>query len=64
MPQQDFDNFKSRLKDWKETHPDDYNLFEEEMNSQDAVGYQKILSLAVVGSVCPLKYPEVVDVLS
>jgi hypothetical protein len=47
MPQQDFDNFKSRLKDWKETHPDDYNLFEEEMNSRNAVGYQKILSLAV-----------------
>ncbi|GAB6009378.1 DUF6043 family protein [Dysgonomonas reticulitermitis] len=47
MPQQDFDNFKQRLKGWKETHPEEYDLFEEEMNSRDAVGYQKILNLAV-----------------
>jgi hypothetical protein len=32
MPQQDFDNFKKRLKEWKETHPEEYDLFEEEMN--------------------------------
>ncbi len=24
MSQQDFDNFKHRLKNWKETHPEEY----------------------------------------
>jgi hypothetical protein len=47
MSQTDFNNFKQRLKDWKETHLEDYDLFEEEMNSKDGVGYQKILSLAI-----------------
>ncbi|MDR2407816.1 MAG: DUF6043 family protein [Bacteroidales bacterium] len=47
MPQQDFDNFKQRLKEWKETHLEEYDRFEEEMNGRDAVGYQKILNLAV-----------------
>ena len=47
MPQTDFDNFKQRLKDWKETHSDEYDLFEEEMNSKDGIGYQKILKLAI-----------------
>jgi hypothetical protein len=47
MPQQDFDNFKQRLKEWKETHQEEYDLFEEEMNGRGAVGYQKILNLAI-----------------
>jgi hypothetical protein len=47
MPQQNFDNFKQHLKDWKETHPDEYDLFEGEMNTRNAVGYQKIMNLAV-----------------
>jgi hypothetical protein len=47
MPQQDFDNFKQRLKEWKEAHLEEYDRFEEEMNGRDAVGYQKILNLAV-----------------
>jgi len=47
MFQQDFDNFKHRLKEWKETHSEEYSLFEEEMNSKDAAGYQKILHLAI-----------------
>ena len=47
MAQQDFNNFKLRLQEWKETHSEEYDLFEEEMNSRDAVGYQKIMSLAI-----------------
>ena len=47
MPQQDFDNFKQRLKEWKETHSEEYDLFEEEMNGKDTVGYQKIMNLAI-----------------
>jgi len=41
MPQQVFNNFKQRLKDGKK--PIGIQLVEEEMNSRDAVGYQKIL---------------------
>lgn len=47
MSQQDFDNFKQSLRDWKDNHLEEYNLFEEEMNSRDAVGYQKIMNLAI-----------------
>ena len=47
MAQQDFNNFKLRLQEWKETHSEEYDMFEEEMNSRDAVGYQKIMGLAV-----------------
>ena len=47
MPQQNFDNFKLNLKEWKETHSDEYNLFEEEINSRDANGYQKIMNYAI-----------------
>ena len=47
MLQQDFDSFKLRLKEWREAYPEEYSLFEEEMNSKDAVGYQKILNLAI-----------------
>jgi hypothetical protein len=46
MSQQDFDNFKQRIKDWMDSHPDEYDCFEEEMNEEDNIGYQKILSLA------------------
>ena len=47
MPHSNFDTFKLRLQEWKETHSEEYDMFEEEMNSQDAIGYQKIMSLAV-----------------
>ena len=47
MPQSDFNTFKLRLQEWKETHSEEYDLFEEEMNSKDAIGYQKIMSLAI-----------------
>ncbi|KAA6339099.1 hypothetical protein EZS27_012960 [termite gut metagenome] len=48
MGQEEYDNFKQWLKDWMDTHPDEYDLFEEEMNRKDAAGYQKIMNLAVV----------------
>ena len=47
MPQKDFDNFKQRLKEWMENHSEEYDQFEAEMNSQNAIGYQKILSKAI-----------------
>jgi len=47
MSLQDFNNFKLRLQEWKEAHPEEYSLFEKEMNSKDAAGYQKIRHLAI-----------------
>jgi hypothetical protein len=47
MEKQSFDTFKQSQKDWKNTHQDKYDLFEEEMNSKNAIGYQKIMNLAI-----------------
>ncbi|MDR3327339.1 MAG: DUF6043 family protein, partial [Prevotellaceae bacterium] len=47
MGQQEYDNFKQSLKDWMDTHPEEYDYFEAEMNGQDALGYQKILHKAI-----------------
>jgi len=47
MPHLDFDTFKLRLQEWKETHSEEYDMFEEEINSRDAIGYQKIMSLEI-----------------
>ena len=46
MSQQEFDNFKQRIKDWMDSHPEEYDCFEEEMNRKDNSGYQKILTMA------------------
>lgn len=46
MSQQEFDNFKQRIKDWMDSHPEEYDCFEEEMNRKDNAGYQKILTAA------------------
>ncbi len=46
MAQQEFDNFKQRIKNWMDSHPEEYDCFEEEMNRKDNAGYQKIITLA------------------
>jgi hypothetical protein len=38
MGQQEYNNFKQSLKNWKDTHPEEYDCFEAEMNGQDALG--------------------------
>lgn len=47
MAQQDFDNFKQRLREWMESHPAEYDWFEAEMNRKDDAGYQMVLMQAV-----------------
>ena len=44
MAQQDFDNFKQRLRDWMNVHQEAYDQFEESMNQRDSVGYQMIMT--------------------
>lgn len=46
MSQQDYDNFKRKLRDWMESHPEEYNCFVGEMNVSSDEGYQQILNTA------------------
>ncbi len=46
MSQQEFDNFKKKIKDWMDSHPEEYDCFEEQMNRKDNAGYQQILMTA------------------
>lgn len=58
MGRQEYENFKLKVKDWMDNHPEEYDLFEEEMNNKDNSGYQKIFMLA-----CKLapKYKKVIQ---
>ena len=44
MSQQDYDNFKQKLKDRMDSHPEEYNCFVGEMNVNSDEGYQQILN--------------------
>jgi hypothetical protein len=46
MSQQEFDDFKQRIKDWMDSHPEEYNCFVGEMNVNSDEGYQQILNTA------------------
>lgn len=46
MSQQDYDHFKQKIKDWMESHQDEYNCFVGEMNIKSDKGYQQILKTA------------------
>ncbi len=46
MSQQEYDNFKQKIKEWMDSHPEEYDCFEEEMNRKDNEGYQQILMMA------------------
>ena len=41
MGQQEYEAFKAKLREWMNTHPDEYAAFEEAMNARDyaAVSY-------------------------
>jgi hypothetical protein len=47
MSQQEFDNFKLRIKDWMDHNQDEYDFFEEEINRKDSTVYQTIMTKAV-----------------
>ncbi|GHV39443.1 hypothetical protein FACS1894179_04350 [Bacteroidia bacterium] len=47
MSQQEFDNFKLRIKDWMDRNQDEYDFFEEEINKKDSTVYQTIMSKAI-----------------
>lgn len=47
MGQQEYDNFKSLIREWLDSHPDEYAKFVEEMNGKNYEGFQKVLKLAI-----------------
>ncbi|KAA6343509.1 hypothetical protein EZS27_008798 [termite gut metagenome] len=48
MGQEEYDKFKQRLKDWMDTHPDEYIRFEEAINRKDDSIYDRIVSKAIL----------------
>lgn len=42
MGQQEYEAFKARLREWMDTHPDEYAAFEEAMNARDYAGCQLV----------------------
>ena len=41
MGQQEYEAFKAKLREWMNTHPDEYAAFEEAMNARDSRSYSK-----------------------
>ena len=47
MGQQEYDNFKRLIKEWLDSHPDEYADFVEEMNDKKFKGFFNIFNTAV-----------------
>ena len=58
MGQQEYDNFKRLIKDWLDSHPNEYADFVEEMNDKKFKGFFKVFNVAT--RLVP-KYRQVAD---
>lgn len=47
MGQAEYEAFKAKLREWTETHPEEYAAFEESMNTRDMAGCQAVLLQAI-----------------
>lgn len=47
MGQAEYEAFKTKLREWMETHPEEYAAFEESMNTRDMAGCQAVLLQAI-----------------
>lgn len=47
MGKQEYDKFKSLVKEWLDNHPEEYAKFVEEMNEKNQKGFQKVFMLAM-----------------
>lgn len=47
MGKQEYDKFKSLVKEWLDNHPEEYAKFVEEMNDKNQKGFQKVFMLAM-----------------
>ena len=46
MGQQEYDNFKRLIREWLDSHPDEYAAFVEEMNDKEFKGFVKVFKVA------------------
>ena len=46
MGQQEYDNFKRLIREWLDSHPDEYAAFVEEMNDKEFKGFFKVFKVA------------------
>ena len=46
MGQQEYDNFKRLVREWFDSHPDEYAAFVEEMNDKEFKGFFKVFKVA------------------
>ena len=58
MGQQEYDNFKRLIKEWLDSHPNEYADFIEEMNDKKFKGFFKVFNVAT--RLVP-KYRQVAD---
>ncbi|WP_426694064.1 DUF6043 family protein, partial [Alistipes shahii] len=47
MGQQEYEAFKAKLREWMDTHPDEYAAFEEAINARDYAGCQSVIFQAM-----------------
>ena len=47
MGQQEYEAFKAKLREWMNTHNDEYAAFEEAMNARDYAGCQSVIFQAM-----------------
>lgn len=47
MGQAEYEDFKAKLREWMEAHPEEYAAFEESMNTRDMAGCQAVLLQAI-----------------
>ena len=47
MAQQDFEHFKQEIKDWLDSHPEEYDCFVAEVNNKSAIGLYKVFKVGM-----------------
>ena len=47
MAQQDFEHFKQEIKDWLDSHPEEYDRFVAEVNDKSAIGLYKVFKVGM-----------------
>lgn len=52
MAQQDFEHFKQEIKDWLDSHPEEYDRFVVEVNDKSAIGLYKVFKVGMKLAPC------------
>lgn len=47
MAQQDFERFKREIREWLDSHPEEYDRFVAEVNDKSAIGLYKVFNVGM-----------------